>query len=219
MDFFQKLYDDLIEQFKGKPKIEVYQWALARQLDELCAFFYALRVMRWLQTAEGKQLDGIGDIVVLSRMDALILAQMAGQNVPMEDELYRKYLAFKIFLNTSSGTYMDVHNSLKMFWPQTPIYYSERLENPATMFWTLENINPFETDTRVLSIATMVKAAGVALRFVFTQDIEGANKYHFGAMTEHHMMYLTDDNEIPTEATDFHAGVIFTKFMEVHTDE
>ena len=48
LDFIEKLRRDMIEQFKGKPNIEVYQKALARQLEELHAFFYDLDTLRWL---------------------------------------------------------------------------------------------------------------------------------------------------------------------------
>ena len=213
-DYFQKLYDDLLEQFRGKPNITVFQKALARQLEELYAFFYALRVLRWLQTAEGKQLDGIGDIVVLSRMDALIMGQMAGQTAPMDDALYRLYLAFKIFLNTSNGTYKDVYRALKMFWTQTPIYYSERTESPATMFWTLQDVNPFSTDASLLAIATMVKAGGVALRFVFQWDIEADTTYHAGVMQDVWAEHFIEELEIATDAATYHAGAM----LEVVTE-
>jgi len=219
LDFLQKLYDDLIEQFKDKPNIMIMQQALARQLNELYAFFYQLRIMRWLQTAQGQQLDGIGDIVVLSRMDATMLLQMAGQSVPMEDELYRMFLAFKIFLNTSNATYRDVYRALKMFLVQSPIFYSERIENPATMFWTLEDVNPFSTDASLLSIATMVKAAGVALRFVFRWEVEGETTYHAGVLQEIWTEHFAEDIELATDGTACHAGAMLESWAEHFEEE
>jgi len=167
MDWLRKLQDDLIEQFRGQPNIAIFNKAVARQFNELYAFFYQLYVLQWLDQAEGAQLDGIGNIVDLSRTDALIWANMARLNVPMDDALYRLYLMFKIFLNTSEGTYREVYRTLKMFWPYTPIEYSEQIEHPATMFWTLTGV-PGDANFYLLRIAERAKAAGVALRFIAT---------------------------------------------------
>ena len=164
-DYLQKLRDDLLEQFKGKPNIEVFQKALARQLEELYAFFYQLNFLRWLQTAEGVQLDGIGDIAVMSRTEALIISRLAEQNVPMDDDIYRLYLTWKVNLNTTNCTYRDVYRALKMFWPNTPLYYSEDPAHPATMFFTTPILRP-EDNVNILLIAPRIKAAGVALKVI-----------------------------------------------------
>ena len=207
IDWLQKLEADLIEQFRGQPNIKVFQKAVARQLTELYAFFYQLYVLQWLDNANGVQLDGIGNIVDLSRTDALIWSNLAGINVPMEDDLYRKYLWFKIFLNTSEGTYRDIVRTFKMFWSDTPILYSERIDVPATMFWTLEGINPFAADNRVLDIASRVKAGGVALRFAFKGYEYEQSDYFVGAAWEHTREFFTDDSVfIVTFETDHFAG-------------
>ena len=182
LDWIQKLEDDLIEQFRGQPKIAVFQKAVARQLDELYAFFYQLYTLQWLDKAEGVQLDGIGNIVDLSRTDALIWANMAGQYIPMEDSLYRFYLWFKIFLNTSDGRYADVARTLKMFWPDTTFFYSEDTGIPATMFFTSEPV-ALTTDFRILQAVTRVKAAGVALKFIIRADAGQTPTYFAGAVS------------------------------------
>jgi len=206
-DYLKKLQDDLIEQFKGKPNIEVFQKALARQLEELYGFYYQLNDMRWLQNAEGAQLDGIGNIVDLSRMAALVWSNMAGQIMPMEDDLYRKFLRFKVFLNTSEGTYREIVRTFQMFWADTLILYEERPDVPATMFWTLEGVDPFATDNRVLDIAARVKAAGVALRFAFRgYEYERAD-WFAGAAAEFTRTFFTGDNVfIVTFETNYSAG-------------
>ena len=161
-DYLEKLKKDLLEQFRGKTNIEVFQKALARQLENLYRFFYELCVLRSLQTAEGTQLDGIGDIVVLTRAQALIVSKTANQPVPMNDETYRLYLAWKINLNTSSCTHRDVYQALKMFWDK-PIFYSEDPNYPATIFLTTPMLLP-EDNAGVLLLAPKIKAAGVALK-------------------------------------------------------
>ena len=154
LDYLEKLRSDFPEQFRGKPNIDVMQKALARQLNELYEFFYALNTLRWLQTAEGAQLDGIGDIVVLSRMDALILSQMADQNVPMDDATYRLYLTWKANLNTTECTHKDVYRALKMFWDKAPMYYSENPAFPATAFYTVP--------TSVMDAESAIRVPGVS---------------------------------------------------------
>ena len=161
MDYHKKLRKDMLAQFEGKPKLEVLRKALASQLSDVYEFFYQLRLTRSLQTAVGAQLDGIGSIVCLSRLEALALSQMDDLDVVMDDDLYRKYLYFKIHLNTNDCTHTDVYKALKMFWNK-PLYYHEELEHPATIFFESSILSP-EDDVRSLFMAPKVKAAGVAL--------------------------------------------------------
>jgi len=160
--FLGALRNDLPEQFKGKPNIDTFQTALAKQLADVYEFFETLLTLRTLQTAEGAQLDGIGDIVCLTRTEALVVSDIANQNVPMEDEVYRRYLAWKIGINTSNSTYNDVYTALKMFWDNSPLIYSENLAHPATIFFDTPTLSP-QDNAGVLLLAPKVKAAGVAL--------------------------------------------------------
>jgi hypothetical protein len=77
----------------------------------------------------------------------------------MRDDLYRKYLKYKIFLNTSNGTYRDVLNGLKMFVPDIPLYYAKNQEHPATMHFDAHGISDTETD--YLFSVPIARAAGV----------------------------------------------------------
>ena len=200
VDWIKKLEDDLIGQFKGKPKIQAFNKAVARQLEQLHAFFYQLSVLQWLDQAEGAQLDGIGNIVDLSRTEALIWSSLAGQAAPMGDGLYRLYLWFKIFLNTSGGTYADVARTLKMFWPHTPLYYSEHVERPATMFFSTPTM-PDIIDIGALQIATRVKAAGVSLQFIIpVESEEGIGIYHaVGAVEEIEQFIICDETPLDAD--------------------
>ena len=166
LSYAEKLIRDLLWQFHDKPNIEIFQKALARQLDALHAFFIELLTLRWLNTAVGVQLDGIGDIVVLSRAEALVLSQLAGLNVPMDDDTYRRYLAWKIALNTSDCTHTDVYNALRMFW-DTPLFYSEDINHPATIIFNTPDLTPRD-NVGLLFVAPKVKAAGVALVILAT---------------------------------------------------
>jgi len=205
LNWLRKLQDDLIEQFRGQPKIAIFQKAVARQLEELYAFYYQLYVLQWLDKAEGAQLDGIGNIVDLSRTDALIWANMAGLNVPMDDALYRMYLWFKIFLNTSEGTYADIVRTLEMFWPETSFFYSEYIDIPATMFFTSESL-PLNTDLRILRIVTRVKAAGVALKFIMQVDAQETPMYFASTVSGYTEAIIVDNPDMGGTTTDYSAA-------------
>ena len=182
IDYNEALNDDLPEQYKGKPNIAAFNKAAARQFSELRAFFMQLMTLLSLRECEGRQLDGIGDIVGLSRADALMMAQLASKNVPMDDDLYRLYLIWKMNLNTSDCTHKDVYRAIKMFWEQTPIYYSESIDRPATIKYTVPE-STTETEEAIFRIASLVKAAGVSLIFNFPID-EPTVMYHAGAIHE-----------------------------------
>ena len=187
--------DGLIEQFRGRPKIAVFQKALARQLDGLRAFFGELHALQWLDAAEGAQLDGIGDIVRLPRSDALAWAGAAGLSAPMDDGLYRLYLHFKIFLNTSAATYADVARTIAKFWPDAPFEYSEDPAVPATMFFASAPM-PMTADISPLRIAARVKAAGVALHFAMRVEQAETADFHFAAAGGHAEAWVLESPEL-----------------------
>lgn len=173
-DYLQKLENDMLQQFKGQPNIEVLLKALARQLQDVYQFFVDLRDKRSLQMAIGRQLDGIGDIVVLSRDDADLLAGLAERRLAMNDELYRDYLLYKIHINTNICTYLDVYRALKMFWNVSPLYYEERPEWPATMFFSTPVLKPEDMPERLFRIP-VIKAAGVMLKIMVTTETPEAS--------------------------------------------
>ena len=168
-DYTQQLLEDLPIQYQEKHRIEVFQKAMARQLNELYSFFYALHTRRTLSNAEGAQLDGIGDIVMLSRGQALAIAESAEMLTPMDDVMYRMYLAWKIALNTTVCTHSDVYRALKLFWSDTPIYYSEQPEYPAMAIYTIPR-PVFDYELPLFRVASRVKAAGVTLTFNFSHQ-------------------------------------------------
>ena len=136
-DYIKNLKGDLVEQFKDKPNIEALYEVIGEQLDDLFLFFEQLRTKRSVNDAEGKQLDGVGDIVVLSRLEA---AQMEGtvSASSMTDEQYRKYLIYKILKNTCDCTYYDIMKAIGMFWDGPPLKYTEDPEYPATMIFDFD---------------------------------------------------------------------------------
>ena len=111
--------------------------------------------------AQGAQLDRIGDIVVLSRADAGLLAAQAG-NLDfdvIDDVRYRKYLKYKILENTSNATYKDIISAIKMIWGADKIKYLENEEGPASLTVSF----PYHYTAGDVFILPPLTAAGVGI--------------------------------------------------------
>jgi len=161
-NYIEALKKDLVEQFRGKANIENLMEVLGAELQEVFSFYEQLRNERDVTTAVGKQLDGVGDIVVMSRMEA---GQLAGNPIPFEvidDDVYRQYLIYKILKNTCDCTYPDIIKAFRMFWDR-PLYYSEDPEQPATMIFDTGEM-PGDVDTTPLFRTPLIRAAGVTLK-------------------------------------------------------
>ena len=163
-DYVELLRGDLVDQFKEKPVIDALVSAIGEQLNDVRRFYEDLRDRRGLQTSMGQQLDGVGDIVVLSRLEAGALACINESVYVLDDESYRRYLIFKVWKNTNNCTYHDVIKALRMFWPK-PLYYREDPEEPATMVFETDMLSP-EDDVPKLLNAPLIKAAGVGIKVI-----------------------------------------------------
>lgn len=178
LNYHKSIEADTLEQFKEKPNIKVLHDAMARQLQEVYDFFVQLRDIRSLQTADGVQLDGIGDIAVLTRMEA---GKMAGNPIPfdvMDDDMYRRYLIFKILKNTCNCTYPDIIKAFRMFWDR-PLYYREDPEQPATMIFDTGEITA-DVDVSALVRAPVLRSAGVGMQLIFWIVCQTSPVIHIG---------------------------------------
>lgn len=163
-DYVVALKKDLAEQFRGKENIDALIEVIGAQLQQVYDFYDQLQYDRDVHTAIGKNLDGVGDIAVLSRYDAARLAGNTRLSDVMDDEVYRKYLIFKIIRNTCDCTYPDIIRTFRMFWNK-PLYYREDPEKPATMILESGTLRP-EDDARRLLEAPIIRAAGVGIKVI-----------------------------------------------------
>ena len=169
-DFVTKLKQDLVEQFRGKANIEALMEVVGMELQEVFDFYEQLRTQRSVDTAVGKQLDGVGDIAVMTRKEA---GQLAGNPIPFEvidDDTYRQYLIYKILKNTCDCTYPDIIKAFRMFWDR-PLYYTEDPEQPATMIFDTGEL-PGDVDTTPLFKTPLIRAAGVTLKLYARTSVE-----------------------------------------------
>ena len=137
MSTAERMQGHLIGQFQDKKVIAAILEALGEELDELQTVFTDLRDKRWIDTGEGKQLDGLGEIVGQSRQiaEALAIPYFGFEDQPgamgfeqarfrdydetwlesynLADPEYRLVLWAKVAKNTAGGTAEDTISSLK----------------------------------------------------------------------------------------------------------
>ena len=118
-NYFERAVALLASQFQIKnpdgslTNLQKVVQALTAQAQVINTQEQLLATMRYLNTAQGVQLDGLGQILGLPRI--------AGQS----DASYRQDLQFQIFVNQSNGRPEDVIQILKFLTDATTIWYTE----------------------------------------------------------------------------------------------
>lgn len=166
----ESLKRDLLEQFKGQPKIEALMEVIGTELEAVYQFLEDLNVKRDVYSAEGVQLDGVGDIAGITRREAAILAGIPVSE--MTDDLYRRYIIYKILRNTCDCTYSSLMQAIRMFWNgDSVVKYSEDPAYPATIILDIEGFS--ETGSLYdLMMVPLIRAAGVGLRITTSSKMD-----------------------------------------------
>lgn len=120
----------LPEQFKHKHNTEVLVRALAAELEELVDVFRDLETKRSMTTAFGRQLDGIGEIVDLTRPESAAYAGEINFDV-IDDERYRLFLLYKSLRNANFCTFPELMEICRLLYNAKLLYYKEFDEHPA----------------------------------------------------------------------------------------
>jgi hypothetical protein len=92
---YDRMVDFLISQFQGKENLEKILFVISKQIQEIEDTIRDLRLFRAIDTAEGAQLDQLGDLVGEPRIERT-------------DTQYRDAIKFRIFVNTSKGRYEEI---------------------------------------------------------------------------------------------------------------
>ena len=126
-------------QFRNSPKLESLTKSLYQPMNELHQALFDLMHNRWIDNAIGKQLDGIGEIVVMPRPQVNVssmpffgfddqtnsatfgkgpFVDAAGSrnsltHMPLPDVEYRKLLRWKIFANNGRGSMPEIVQAFK----------------------------------------------------------------------------------------------------------
>lgn len=158
--------DDLPQQFQGKQFIEALLSAFSKQIEELYGTFKQLGTETDLESAVGKNLDMVGNIVSLTRKEAGLLAGIGVTEPVISDERYRQFLKFKILKNTNNCTYYDVMKSIEILWKTKYIKYREDPSRPATILIDMQAWD-IDYDMEQLERKSLaIKPAGVSLIYV-----------------------------------------------------
>jgi len=146
------LFDEvalMLSQFDGKENLTKLVTIMGDRFNVLEQVFADLRDSRWIETAEGTQLDGCGEIVAQDRLISYAIAlpffgfesQSSGRgfgkarmrhsgetylsSAKLGDVEYRKMLKAKVFKNTSTGTAEEVITSLANIFGAAKIVITE----------------------------------------------------------------------------------------------
>jgi len=181
-------------QFDDGTRIEALVRALAKPLNGAQSALLQLLEGRWLDTAEGVQLDGIGDIVGLPRVidDVTYVeffgfvsqpgiagfgvgrfrrsAELAvGGSTTLLDPEYRRLLYWKIAINNGHGTAPEIIAALKPILQVTRVIVQD-LGNAKISVWV--NRLPGPSDPLMVNPKRWVpKAAGVGLLLTASSEL------------------------------------------------
>lgn len=180
-------------QFYDGSRIEQIVRALIEPMNSAQLALLQLLRDRWLDVAEGKQLDGIGDIVGLPRViDDVVYIQFfgfieqpgtasfdvgrfrrarelaIGGSTTLLDPEYRRLLYWKIAINNGHGTAPEIIAALKPILNVTKVV-AQDVGNAKIAVWV--NRLPGVSDPLMVNARRWVpKAAGVGLRLTASTD-------------------------------------------------
>ena len=155
-EYAKRIKDDLPQQFRERERIDGLIEAITEQFQDLAEFYGDLKASRFMTTAHGAQLDKIGQILSMSRRDAMEFLRL--QQLP-DDDQYRVALKYKSKLNFAEGTYRDVIDQLRIINRDgLGFSISESPDKPATViFETLDRAN---SENVKIMLDTPVRLAG-----------------------------------------------------------
>lgn len=132
----------VVTQLRGKTKFEALISSYLEEIDEIETALWQLQEERWLDTAEGEQLDGIGRIVGVRRNGT--------------DDHYRLRLRAQIQILLSSGTIPEILRIFRLlidsaatlrYTPFYPAAYQIRVGNQALEDYELIELSRALTET------------------------------------------------------------------------
>ncbi|RKI90425.1 DUF2612 domain-containing protein [Parablautia intestinalis] len=126
----ESFLEKLPEQFKRKNNIEVLIRAFAEELEAVGKTLHDLETLRSIKSAFGRQLDGAGEIVVLTRAESSRYAGIIDFDV-IDDERYRLFLMYKALRNANTCTFPELVEVCRLLYNMKLLYYREFNDHPA----------------------------------------------------------------------------------------
>jgi hypothetical protein len=176
-------------QFEGKPYVKEVVTAIFEPLDMLAKAYEDLRTKRGVETAEGKQLDGVGEIVGVSREipQGVYLSYFGFREQPAgrgfgqarmrragdpiaysayaPDSEFRQMIKAKIRLNNSFGSSEDIIAATREIF-MAPAARVKDMGNATAQLWIGRPAAPDKTPYAFYS-KLIPRAAGVRLIPIF----------------------------------------------------
>lgn len=172
MSVYEKWIKHIPSQFVGKLNIDAVITAFAIQIEEVKKVNEELMSIVDIDTAFGKNLDMIGDIVNVSRKKAYTLLN-AEASIEITDDMYRNVLRFQALKNNSNATYADIMRGLHLLWGNAIIKYEEAVREPASIEISIQDITTDETDPALVK-PMVIHPGGVKVLFrsIYTDKAE-----------------------------------------------
>ena len=182
MDYQALAISRLTGQFENSPKLRSLVAAIVSALGDLEIASDAVKSQRWIDIAIGKQLDGLGTIVLEARQGR-------------DDETYRRALKYRIFVNTSNGTPGDLIKGLRFLTQPGDLQYLEAYPATALLF-TDGILTPPEIQIQIQDLAPAgVSTVPVAVTF-------GDAPFRFGKFPAPSELFNQDGNYITANYSD-----------------
>lgn len=192
MTKYEDMKKHLLTQFTNSKNLQAILYALSMELDEINEALKDLKNKRWINTGEGKQLDGIGTIVDRDRYvkNAVALqffgfvhqtntagfgqARFKDYNEPylsstrLEDPEYRLLLWMKVFKNNSYATYEDTIRSLQYIFG-VDLIFTQDIGNAKFIV----GIGKLLSKNEILmanAVDLLIRGGGVGIKFISNFD-------------------------------------------------
>lgn len=199
-NYFQRAIDLLVSQFQIKnpdgslTNLQKAVAAITSQAQLINTQQQLLINNRSLNTAQGVQLDGLGQIIGLKRIP--------GQS----DDSYREDLQFQIFINQSHGTPEEVIYVLSFLTEATDIWYIECY--PAAYQMATNGIygldalvNPLDNPSAISQAVQNISPAGV--QYIGTTATYNTNPFVFSSDPFAEQLFVSPDPSNPLELHPF----------------
>lgn len=142
VSFVKRGLELVVTQLRGKTKFEALLSSYLAEIDEIETALWEIQENRWLDTAEGEQLDGLGRILGARRNG--------------DDEQYRLRLRARILILLSSGTIPQILRVFRLlvdadatitYTARYPAAYQVRVSNQALEDYALTELSLALTET------------------------------------------------------------------------
>ena len=160
---FREWSQDMPAQFWNKHNIDVILQSYSRQFAELYEVCEQLKNRLDIDSSSGVLLDGIGDILTMTRKGAYEILKTD----KMDDDKYRKVLHYQALKESSDATYEDIMKSMRLLWNPEGIHYEEPRDLPATIHIRMDQVSLDDMDPAIGAPIT-IKPAGVRLTYLFS---------------------------------------------------